>query len=253
MKRSTWCTGALCAVLALISPSVLSLSKTEALSLSEGRPIQSPSVSDTPVALTTPAPSGVLRAHSLAFPVDLDTAEETRQNTLEALAQNSHSSLKMHIEEVADAILEASDRYEFEPELLLALIQTESSFRPTVRSRAGAIGLMQLLPRTARSVARDLQIPWRGTSTLTDPVTNVRLGAHYLAQLEEQFNGDRHLALSAYNLGPSRVRRYLRKGKRPAWYAGKVEAARQEFLRETAARELLLRGDVPRIAHNLGV
>jgi len=85
------------------------------------------------------------------------------------------------------------------------IARSESLFMRDVRSSAGAIGLMQLMPRTGREVARQLNIRYEGLTTLTDPITNIRLGTSYLGQMLERFDGNRAFATAAYNAGPHRV------------------------------------------------
>lgn len=101
-------------------------------------------------------------------------------------------------------------------ELVLAVASAESSGRPDVVSRAGAVGLMQLLPSTAAELAAD-----RGERAprLTDPGTSLRLGARYLRYQLRAFDGyaaTRELALCAYNAGPGSVRRWLADRPLPA-------------------------------------
>ncbi|MBU6376384.1 MAG: transglycosylase SLT domain-containing protein [Bdellovibrionales bacterium] len=113
------------------------------------------------------------------------------------------------IRNTAAQIVRLSYLLGFQPSFILAIIEHESSFRADVISRAGAIGLMQLLPATARVVGRDLKIEVpRGGANLKDPVINVTLGMHYLAQLRDEFQS---LAstLAAYNLGPVRWQQVL--------------------------------------------
>jgi len=89
--------------------------------------------------------------------------------------------------------------------LLDALVQAESNYAPNARSRAGALGLTQLMPDTAAAL---------GVSNPFDPVQNLNGGAKYLSQLLSRFNGDASLALAAYNAGPNTVERY---GKIPPY------------------------------------
>ncbi len=89
------------------------------------------------------------------------------------------------------------------------IARSESLFMPDIRSRAGAIGLMQLMPATGRDVARDIQLPYAGLATLTDPESNIRLGTTYLGQMAERFGGNQVLATAAYNAGPHRVDSWL--------------------------------------------
>jgi soluble lytic murein transglycosylase len=87
--------------------------------------------------------------------------------------------------------------------------RSESLFMRDVRSSAGAIGLMQLMPATGKSVARQISLPYSGLATLTDPDKNIRLGTTYLGQMAERYGGNRILATAAYNAGPHRVDRWL--------------------------------------------
>ncbi|HKC24804.1 MAG TPA: lytic transglycosylase domain-containing protein, partial [Thermoanaerobaculia bacterium] len=96
------------------------------------------------------------------------------------------------------------------PSLLFALIRQESLFQPLVTSRAGAVGLMQVMPATGRLLARRER---RRAGDLKDPAENLRLGARYLASLVRLFGGDEAAALAAYNAGPGRMLRWRREGK----------------------------------------
>lgn len=91
----------------------------------------------------------------------------------------------------------------------LGVARSESLFMRDVRSSAGAIGLMQLMPSTGRKVARQIKLPYSGLDTLTDPHKNIRLGTSYLGDMAERYSGNRVLATAAYNAGPHRVDRWL--------------------------------------------
>ncbi|MFQ5881271.1 MAG: transglycosylase SLT domain-containing protein [Candidatus Methylomirabilales bacterium] len=95
-----------------------------------------------------------------------------------------------------------------DPYLVIALIREESGFSATALSRAGAQGLMQLLPVTAERVARENGLP--SPHDLYTPGLNIALGTRYLAQLHQEFGGNLVLALAAYNAGPHNVRRWLK-------------------------------------------
>lgn len=95
--------------------------------------------------------------------------------------------------------------------LLLSLVRQESLFRPSARSSAGAHGLMQIVPETADSLAR--QIGWPANFTaddLTRPIVNLRLGVHYLASQRNYFGGNIYSALAAYNAGPGNALEWSR-------------------------------------------
>ncbi|AGA91406.1 soluble lytic murein transglycosylase-like protein [Thioflavicoccus mobilis 8321] len=91
---------------------------------------------------------------------------------------------------------------------IYAIIRQESLFRPSAGSRAGAVGLMQLMPATARWIAPQLGHSTPTRPELLEPATNIALGAGYLAHVRDRFDGDPVLATAAYNAGPGRVRRW---------------------------------------------
>jgi soluble lytic murein transglycosylase len=96
-----------------------------------------------------------------------------------------------------------------EPTWAYGVARSESLFMRDVRSSAGAVGLMQLMPNTGRMVAKQINLPYTGLGTLTDPDSNIRLGTSYLGQMAERFGGHSVLATAAYNAGPHRVDAWL--------------------------------------------
>jgi soluble lytic murein transglycosylase len=96
-----------------------------------------------------------------------------------------------------------------EPDLLQALMREESRFDRWARSWAGAIGLTQLMPRTAQAVASELKLGRVTRASLHAPELNIRLGAAYLGGLLSTFDGSKVLAVAAYNAGPQAVERWL--------------------------------------------
>ena len=95
------------------------------------------------------------------------------------------------------------------PTWAYGIARSESLFMRDVRSSAGAVGLMQLMPATGRQVAREIRLPYSGLATLTDPESNIRLGTSYLGQMAARYSGNQVLATAAYNAGPHRVDRWL--------------------------------------------
>lgn len=96
-------------------------------------------------------------------------------------------------------INDAARRHQLDPALIRAVIHAESGFRPEARSSAGALGLMQLMPETAREL---------GVTDPLSPVENIHGGVRYLASLMQKNGGNVTLATAAYNAGPGAVERY---------------------------------------------
>ena len=141
---------------------------------------------------------------------------------------------------VMAAIVRESRRNGLDPMLVAAVIQVESRFDPFAVSGAGACGLMQLMPPTARWLLEKGSNPAKiRPAHLFNPVLNIALGTSYLAQLMDRFDGDLTRALIAYNAGPS-VARALRRGSR-SWrrlerYPKNVLAAYKALPEQVAAR-----------------
>jgi soluble lytic murein transglycosylase len=102
-------------------------------------------------------------------------------------------------QELEEAVTHYAKEYRLSPALLLAIIKAESGFNPTVISKAGAVGLMQLIPETAIR---------HGVRNLYDTRDNIAGGARHLRYLLDRFHGNVRLALAAYNAGERKVERY---------------------------------------------
>ena len=100
---------------------------------------------------------------------------------------------------VNDVIQRYANFYQLEEALVQAVIKVESNFNPNAVSRKGALGMMQLIPKTAAMLK---------VSDPLDPEDNIRGGSRYLRMMLDQFKGDLDLALAAYNAGPTAVRSY---------------------------------------------
>ena len=106
-------------------------------------------------------------------------------------------------------IKENAARHGLDPNLVLALIRQESAFQESARSGADARGLMQILPATGRSLAREARMARFTVSMLYQPETNIALGTRHLASLLQRYGGRVELALAAYNAGHGRVDHWL--------------------------------------------
>lgn len=97
-----------------------------------------------------------------------------------------------------------------EKALVYGIIRQESQFDARAKSPVGALGLMQLMPGTAKDTARKIGQPYRKSWLLDRPDYNIRLGSAYLAQMLERYEGSYPLAVAAYNAGPGRVDRWIK-------------------------------------------
>jgi soluble lytic murein transglycosylase len=101
-----------------------------------------------------------------------------------------------------------ASEYSLDPLFVLAVMREESRFKPESCSPKGALGLMQIMPATAREIAHHLGEEYR-EDILLDPEVNIRYGTWYLAQLNKQFDGNAVIVLAAYNAGCGRVAKWL--------------------------------------------
>jgi soluble lytic murein transglycosylase len=100
-------------------------------------------------------------------------------------------------------------RQQLDPAIVFGLIRRESAFNQNAMSPVGARGLMQIMPRTGKQIARDLKEKWRSKNILFNPEVNIKYGTFYYKQLLDKYNGHFALAAAAYNAGPHRVKKWL--------------------------------------------
>ena len=99
--------------------------------------------------------------------------------------------------------------YGVDPYLVVAVMREESHFKPESYSHKGAVGLMQIMPNTAKEIALWLGEDYK-QEELTNPETNIRYGTRYLSHLNNQFAGNSILVLASYNAGSGRVQQWLK-------------------------------------------
>jgi soluble lytic murein transglycosylase len=126
--------------------------------------------------------------------------------------------------------------HDLDPAFVAAVIYAESRFDPNARSGAGAVGLMQLLPGTARFIARKTGGEDFVVADLRDPEINVRYGTWLLGYLRDRYDGDLATALAAYHAGPANVDEWRRRGEGIAFpetasYVREVERMRDVYRR----------------------
>nr|WP_086940964.1 transglycosylase SLT domain-containing protein [Thaumasiovibrio occultus] len=112
---------------------------------------------------------------------------------------------------------------------LMSISRQESAFNPSVTSHAGARGLMQLMPATAKETARAHEVEYAGVDELYQPELNITLGSHYLTDMLANWGDNRILAFASYNAGPHRAQRWLERS------AGRLDA--YEFVEAIPFRE----------------
>ncbi len=134
-------------------------------------------------------------------------------SAIRAVARTSHRSdysLRFPMP-YQQQVLEFAQARQLDPSLIYGVMRRESLFDPLARSRVGALGLMQLMPSTARRVARSLGMKRPRKSDILRIENNIRLGTHYLKSVMNRFDNNVALAAAAYNAGPGAVKRWLPK------------------------------------------
>ena len=155
--------------------------------------------------------------------VDSKASVDDKKVEIEKAINECRSSLDAEDVSSFAVIIEGeSKKYNYDWELILAIIKTESHFDVRARSHKGARGLMQVLPSTAKWLSPRAGLKYKGRESLYDPEYNIKIGTHYLYTLHQKF-GDIEKAIAAYNEGPTGLTRYLRQGKEyPPKYLAKV-------------------------------
>ncbi|WP_024850898.1 transglycosylase SLT domain-containing protein [Hydrogenovibrio kuenenii] len=111
-------------------------------------------------------------------------------------------------------VLNAAKKHTIDPAWVYGVMRRESAFSPTISSHAGAVGLMQILPNTARYIGRKLGFKRKQYTQLTNAESNIQLGSAYLNYLDDKYDGNRILATAAYNAGPDRVDTWIPKNSK---------------------------------------
>ena len=108
-----------------------------------------------------------------------------------------------------DEIQKAASTHGVPESWVYGVLRRESAFRESAVSPAGALGLMQLMPATAKQVAKKLGLPKHSKTQIKEPSKNIHLGTSYLKEVQDKYNGHEVLATASYNAGPHRVKRWL--------------------------------------------
>lgn len=111
-----------------------------------------------------------------------------------------------------EEVVRYAKQFQLDPLLVTAVIRVESKFNPVAESAKGAVGLMQLMPDTAKWAAKQMEIEYT-EEMLIDPEYNISIGCWYLALLKSQLNGNIIAAVAAYNAGKTPVAQWLEQGR----------------------------------------
>lgn len=160
---------------------------------------------------------GISLALSIAVPLDRDAQPAATGRAVRHLATGLQAAVQLGIRgdtaasdhiradfflkhvPFGSVIYNAAKKHHVSPELVAAVARAESAFHPEARSHRGAVGVMQLVPRTGR---------WLGVTDLSDPIQNIVAGARYLRYLSDRFGGNEDHVIAAYNAGEGNVRRF---------------------------------------------
>jgi soluble lytic murein transglycosylase-like protein len=160
---------------------------------------------DTAQSIAREVTGGVQQAANVAsssVTAIAETAGSAAAAVTKAVAQPAESVKQAFFKKevpFGSLIYDEAKKNDLPPELVAAVVHTESKFVPTARSNRGAVGLMQLVPKTAR---------WMGATNPMNPAQNVAAGARYLKYLNNRFDGNTEKVIAAYNAGEGNVRRF---------------------------------------------
>ena len=155
-----------------------------------------------------------------------------------------------------NTIFSSAAKEGLEPALIFAVTRQESAFMSNATSSAGALGLMQLMPSTAKMVAKQQKIKLTDNSSLFHPETNIRLGSSYLRMMLESHQKHPVLAIAAYNAGPGRIKQWLPRNPLPAdnWIEIIPFQETREYVKNVLTYVVIyqqLLGQKPKLSHHM--
>ncbi|MEA2464080.1 MAG: hypothetical protein QOJ98_1827, partial [Acidobacteriota bacterium] len=205
-KYATWALGASLALGGIGAPLKMAQNDAPAGDANGAKTGSATAGLDTELANDLKAARSIAQQVAGGVEAAVGGVEAAATNPLDAVA-NAPKKLTIVTEQVREdffkkevpfgaVIYQEAKKNNIRPELVAAVVHAESRFQPSARSGAGAIGLMQLVPRTGR---------WMGARDLTNPVQNIAAGTKYLKYLHERFDGNETKMIAAYNAGEGNV------------------------------------------------
>ena len=158
---------------------------------------------------------------------------ETELFIFNQVAKYSKNLSQFDMYQIAKTINFESIQNDIDPILVMAVIKQESRWNINAKGRHGELGLMQILPNTARWISQKNNINYSGANDLLNPNLNIRLGIAYLSWLKKRLPNKEDY-ITAYNMGPKNLRQLKNKNIKPAIYYSKVQ---EHYLKYTDANE----------------
>jgi soluble lytic murein transglycosylase len=148
-------------------------------------------------------------SYEKSFVAGFENQKGLEQKILKIVERRLPAAHKGNAHAIAETIIASASQHSLDPYFIMAVITGESSFNPNAIGPVGEIGLMQIRPATGAWIAKKIDFQWNGKATLLDPVSNIKLGAAYIAWLREKFSKHGRLYLAAYNMGPRSLQNAL--------------------------------------------
>jgi soluble lytic murein transglycosylase len=162
----------------------------------------------------------------------IENIHNLNQHILKRMTDRLPKAYKNLAPQITKTLIEESINANLDPVFVMAIIETESQFNPKARGLVGEIGLMQVRPETAEWIAKKNDMAFKGAKSLEYPSTNIRLGIAYMTYLRNSFDGSASKYVSAYNVGPRKLRLLIAAKRKPQEYATKVMGNYKDFYSE---------------------
>ena len=140
--------------------------------------------------------------------------EEAVNLIIEHLRERNVNVEDEGLQGIAEMVYDESMQHNVDYRLVLAIMKIESNFKHDAVSHKGARGLLQVKPSCAKYIAPDVGVKWKGAKTLDEPEKNIKIGVRLFSSLIEDFQNV-NMALHAYHVGPTRLKKILAEKKRP--------------------------------------